>query len=254
MESALCSCFDAPLEWRDGNYVFAFDEPVVDAQERIDRLCALMEPAVTCSIRWARQNQQDWLSQYRQSVQPVRCGGFWVRPSWHEGAQDGLIDVVIDPGLVFGTGHHETTCGCLEALAGLELRNKRLIDVGCGSGILAIAAARRGALVSLCDTDKAAIIDSRHNCEINGVKPEELWVGSADQSERTYEIVVANIVADVLVFLRQDLERITQTGGYLILSGVLNRYKSRIEGAYKAFETIHVIERGEWLTFVLKKI
>lgn len=232
--------------------MFAFDEPKPEAEAQIQSLCRTLEPALSCTVRWSRQNQEDWLQKYRQSVLPVRCGGFWVRPSWHD-AEPGLTDVVIDPGLVFGTGHHETTCGCLEAIASLDLTGKTVLDVGCGSGILGIAAALGGARVSLCDTDKAAIIDSRHNCEINGVKPVETWVGSADGTTQVYDIVIANIVADVLVAIRTDLERTTKKGGILVLSGILARYRGRIEAAFGAFEALHVIERGEWLTFVLKK-
>ena len=240
------------MEFREKSYVFAFDAPVLEAQDQINALCKEVAPDLECRVAWSRQNQADWLEVYRQSIQPVRCGDFWIRPSWHA-PSEALTDIVIDPGLVFGTGHHETTCGCIEAIASIDTREKSVLDVGCGSGILAIAAALGGAEVSLCDTDKAAIMDSYHNCEINNIPIVKAWVGSADQTGQTYDIVIANIVADVLIALRRDLERIVKEGGTLVISGILSRYRSRIEAAYGTLETVRVIERGEWLTFIFKK-
>lgn len=253
MEFALCELFSAPLEYRGDDYVFAFEALREGAEAEILHLCHSLEGGIECRIRWVKKAQADWLETYRQSVQPVCCGGFRVRPSWHAQKPGEATDLIIDPGLVFGTGHHETTCGCLEAIGRLSLKEKSVLDVGCGSGILGIAAALRGAAASLCDTDEAAIIDTLHNCNINGVQAKKMWVGSTEGTEETYDVVIANIVADVIVGLRPELGRVTKNGGTLILSGILTRYRSRIESAFGAFETLFVIERGEWLTFALRK-
>lgn len=174
-----------------------------------------------------------------------------MRPSWCEKSSD-KIDLIIDPELVFGTGHHSTTCGALEALSSIELAGKTLLDVGSGSGILAIAAALKGAKASLCDTDELAVIDSLKNAQINGTIIENYWVGSAKEASGKYEIVVANIVTDVLVAIRSDLVNLLKSDSILILSGILDRYEDKIKQSFASLALQQTIKKGEWITLIYK--
>jgi ribosomal protein L11 methyltransferase len=199
------------------------------------------------------KNERRWVEKYQKSFSPIVVGEFRVRASWNE-PQGDCIDVVIEPETIFGTGRHETTASCLEALSKFDLVGKNVLDVGCGSGILAIAAAKKGAIVSLCDTDPKAVERAARNCEINGVKPAAIWVGSVDQTSASYDLVTANIVAAVLVALNDDLRRVLNDGGGMIVSGVLDRYEKRVRASFGDLETLFVTERGEWRTFAFKKI
>lgn len=207
----------------------------------------------SCSYCWVEKKSEDWIESYKHSIAPVECGSFWVRPTWHESKSD-LIDVVIDPNLVFGTGHHETTCGVLKQLSQMDLNGKSLLDVGAGSGILAIAAAKMGATVALCDTDEVAVAQARDNAKLNSVVIRSSWVGSAGSDVELYDVVVANIVTDVLVAIKGDLVARLKSGGKLILSGILEIYEKKIQIAYGDLKLLEVAKKGEWLVFLYQKI
>lgn len=257
LEEGLVALFDdRPLICDEAGYTLSFEtyphEAEADIQALLKRLSEAFEIPFGAKIAITEQAQNDWVEQYRQSIQPQACGPFWVRPSWHLAAAEPWVDLVIDPGLVFGTGHHETTCACLEALGRLDLHDKSVLDVGCGSGILGIAAAKRGAKASLCDTDEAAIIETKKQAELNDTLLDELWVGSVDQTKRRYDVVVANIVSDVLIAISGPLKGALLEGGILIVSGVLPRYEARVQAAFAPLVLDDRLIRGEWLALVFK--
>ena len=124
-----------------------------------------------------QKDNTDWIQKYKNSVEPIRVGKFYVRPSWCK--FDGDIDIVIDPALAFGSGHHESTAGCLELISEFaNLNTKTALDVGCGSGILSIALAKLGISVDSCDTDEQAVQATKENADKNGVKLNQIWTGS----------------------------------------------------------------------------
>jgi ribosomal protein L11 methyltransferase len=125
-----------------------------------------------------------------------------------------------------------------------------LVDVGCGSGILAIAASKLGAQVDICDTDENAIKDAKENFNINETFYDEAWVGSISKTTKKYDIVVANIVADVLAMIASDLKKCMKENGILILSGILDKHLSKVENKYKDLKQIEVIQKNEWVTLV----
>lgn len=192
----------------------------------------------------------DWVEKYKKSVQPIRVGKFYVRPSWHE-KSDG-IDIVIDPAIAFGSGHHETTNLCLNLIAEFATPDlKTALDVGCGSGILSIALKKLGFCVHSCDTDEQATQATKENAEKNGVKIDRIWTGSLKQGQK-YDFVVANIVADVILALADDLKSSVEFGGSLLLSGILDRYEGRIAAAFAEFNLIKSVKNGEWVSFIFK--
>jgi ribosomal protein L11 methyltransferase len=171
---------------------------------------------------------KDWEREWMRHYQPMRFGQrLWICPSWLEPPEPHAVNLLLDPGLAFGTGTHPTTALCLAELDSMELADRQVVDYGCGSGILALAALKLGARRVLCvDNDPQALRASRDNAQRNGVDPasmdvvlpgdalEENWRDSAD-------LVVANILAGPLAQLSIQLLAKLRPGGTLLLSGLL---------------------------------
>lgn len=205
----------------------------------------------------------DWIEQYKKGVAPVAVGKFYIRPSWCERSQDrALIDLLIDPALAFGSGHHESTNMCLALLSELACAGMSALDVGCGSGILSIAMKKLGAKVSACDTDEQAVATTQQNAEKNGVQIDQIWLGSVSSlneqgssaaAQPQFDLIVANIIADVILILSADLKRALKPGGKLVLSGILEKYKDRIEQAFSDLNFVQMKKQNEWLSFVYER-
>ena len=214
-------------------------------------------------IEISKKPNIDWIEQYKKGVAPVAVGKFYVRPSWCERSQDrALIDLLIDPALAFGSGHHESTNMCLALLSELARDGMSALDVGCGSGILSIAMKKLGAKVSACDTDEQAVTATQQNAEKNGVQIDQIWLGSvsglSEQSSSAaaqpqFDLVVANIIADVILILSADLKKALKPGGKLVLSGILEKYKDRIEQAFSDLNFVQMKKQNEWLSFVYER-
>ncbi len=210
---------------------------------------ALGEP-VDVDMRLGKKRTQDWVQAYQQSVTPVDVPPFYVHPTW-EAPNPGRINIAIDPALAFGTGHHPTTASCLQAVGRVVEAGDKVLDVGCGSGILAIAAAKLGADTDACDTDPVSVGNTLENCDLNGVRLGHVWEGSAAGASRRYDVVIANIVADVLVFIASDLKKVLKPGGRLILSGILDKYEAKILDAYADMAVADRILQNEWVTLIV---
>ncbi len=194
----------------------------------------------------------DWVEAYQKSIEPLQIDNFYIHPTWDAPRED-LINIAIDPALAFGTGHHPTTASSLRAVGRYVQKGHSVIDVGCGSGILGIAAIKLGAKVDACDTDPVSVANSLENAQINNVAFENLWEGSCSLAKNRYDVVVANIVADVLTFIANDLKKVLKEHGILILSGILDKYESKVVNHYKDCEMLERIQQDEWVTLVLKK-
>jgi len=180
---------------------------------------------------------QDWGESWKRDLRPFLVGRVFVRPSWiAEAPPPGCAEVVLDPGMAFGTGSHPTTALCLAAISRLlEARpGQRLLDVGTGSGLLAIAAARLGAAeVAGTDNDPVALAVARENAERNGVALRlHLAPAPAAALRGPYDLVVANILANTLVELAPELARQVAEGGALLLSGLLAGQEEAVRQAY----------------------
>ncbi len=198
-----------------------------------------------------RIEDQDWERSWMDNFQPMRFGRrLWIVPSWHAAPEPDAVNLLLDPGLAFGTGTHPTTALCLEWLDGQDLTGRQLLDFGCGSGILAIAALLLGAERAVgTDIDPQALEASRDNAERNGIAPASfpLYLPEALPTEQA-DVVVANILAGPLVSLAPQITRLVRPGGLLALSGVLAEQADEVRAAYQdAFELDPTAEKDGWV-------
>ncbi|HHR6145545.1 TPA: 50S ribosomal protein L11 methyltransferase [Providencia alcalifaciens] len=193
---------------------------------------------------------KDWEREWMDNFHPMRFGQrLWICPSWRDVPDPTAVNVMLDPGLAFGTGTHPTTSLCLEWLDGLDLEGKTVIDFGCGSGILAIAALKLGAAHAIgIDIDPQAILASRDNAECNGVSERlSLYLPKDQPQDLQADVVVANILAGPLRELAPMISVLPRVGGHLGLSGVLASQAESVADAYRAdFNIDPVAEKDEW--------
>lgn len=236
---------------------------IIRSEDELDNIKAGMEAfakeltnafstEITCEIKNEKKENQDWIKMYQESVQPIEVGSFYIHPSWNE-PKKGKTNIVIDPTLAFGSGHHETTNTCLLAIDKYVSKDIEVCDVGTGSGILAIAASKKEAQVDICDTDPVSIEDALKNFESNNVKANKNWIGSANNTTKQYNVVIANIVADVLAMIARDLKKITKENGIIILSGIMEQHKQKVLNKFKDLEILEELQQNEWVTLIVKK-
>ena len=256
-EDFLTDTLPIGFEETDEGFIVRSEEDLATIKWGIEQFVEALQDAlgfdaVDADITLERKANADWVQAYQESVTPVDVPPFYAYPTWSEPKAD-RINVIIDPALAFGTGHHPTTAACLELIGRHVKPDMEAIDVGSGSGILAIAAAKLGAAVDACDTDPVSVGNTLANCDLNGLTLRRVWEGSASQATQTYDVVIANIVADVLVFIRNDLKKLLRDGGILILSGILDKYEAKILDAYSDMDIIERLPNDEWVTFAVTK-
>jgi len=237
------------IEEDEGSLIVRSEDELDDVKFGIEEFAKALN--IDCPIIYEKKENIDWIKQYQQSVKSVEIGNFFIRPSWEE-KKDGKIDIIIDPALSFGSGHHETTSSCIEAIDEFVNKNQTVLDVGTGSGILAISAAKKDCIVDICDTDEVCIIDTKSNFNLNGVTFNDSWVGSTNKTTKKYDVVIANIVADVLVMIANDLKKCLNENGTLIISGILDKHINRVLSKFKDLEEIKLIHKNEWVTVIFK--
>lgn len=242
------------FEEQDGSFIIRSEEELDTIGWGIEQFAealqkALKEP-VDVELEYSEEANEDWIELYQKSISAIEVGGFYVHPTWEVPRED-RVNIAIDPAFAFGTGHHPTTASCLQALSETVSTEKTLLDVGCGSGILSIAAAKLGAEVDACDTDALSVENALENARLNGVDYGNIWEGSVQKRLKTYDIVVANIVADVLVMLASDLKAALHSNGTLILSGILDKYETKVLEAYAPMYLKQRVVQDEWVTLVM---
>ena len=240
----------------DGGFVVRSEEELDTIVWGLEQFNEALQKALATTIDMEciqkKLKNSDWVTSYQKSIEPIAIDKFYIHPTWSEANPD-LINIVIDPALAFGTGHHPTTASCLRAIATYVKEADKVLDVGCGSGILSIAAMKLGASVDACDTDSISVTNSIQNAKLNNLEYANIWEGSSSLTNKKYKVVVANIVADVLTFIAKDLKAALDKNGILILSGILNNYENRVLAYYKDLKIIQRIPQEEWITLVLQK-
>lgn len=221
-----------------------------------------------CTIEEAQTEDVDWVNNWKQYFHQFYIDDILVIPSWEkvEAKDEDKLVIHIDPGTAFGTGTHETTQLCIRQLKRYVTKGARILDVGCGSGILGMLALKFGAAYSVgTDLDPNAIDASHENMEVNGISREqyEVMIGNIidDQAVQDavgyerYDVVVANILAEVLVPLTPVIVRQMKTGGIYITSGIIDGKETVVAEAVKAagLEVLEVNRQGEWVSVTARK-
>ena len=238
---------DIAVAWGDNRVVGMFA-----LETDLDRV--LHEAALASGLdeapshRSFRVEDQDWVRLTQNQFEPIIVSErIAIVPTWHQGAIDTEVTVVMDPGLAFGTGSHPTTSLCLDWLDRHLQPGQAVIDYGCGSGILAITAAKLGAAPVLgVDIDPQALESSRYNAERNGVRSR--FAGVDEDVIETADIVIANILSGPLKVLAPLLSRLTRSGGRLVLSGILQAQADELMEIYRPWFEMHPpIVRDGWV-------
>ena len=238
--------------WSRSRMVALFGD---EAQARdAARLLALQDFWEGCEVASiAPVPEQDWVRLTQSQFEPAPITpSFWIVPTWHE-VPAGATEVIrLDPGLAFGTGTHPTTRMCLRWIAAHPPRGQRVLDYGCGSGILAIGAALHGAAsVDAVDIDEAAAQATIDNASANGV---QLVAGLPDQASGVYDTVLANILATPLKVLAPLLAGHVAPGGALVLAGVLERQTAELQAAYRPWLSLEVADTEDgWVLLVARR-
>ncbi|SHF05816.1 50S ribosomal protein L11 methyltransferase [Devosia limi] len=245
-----------------------FFEAACDSPPNLEAFIALAQETLGIPVTFSVSPidpEINWVAKSLEGLAPVEAGGFYVYGSHETGPiPEGLTAMRIDAAQAFGTGHHETTTGCLEAIDTL-LKTKRptaMIDVGTGTGVLAIALAKRlSDKVLATDIDPIAVTTTIENAEQNGVGDyiDAIEATGLDHAEIVargpYDLLVANILAGPLTELAPGMAAIAQPGATVILSGILNTQADWVIGAYvdAGLTLVDHLKRKEWTTLVLEK-
>ena len=232
--------------------------------EEADGIAARLREHDGLRVHVEKLADADWLAMALSGLPPVRAGRFFVYGAHDEGRVPvNTVNLMIDAGAAFGTGHHGTTVGCLVAFDDLLKRERfeRVLDVGAGTGVLAIAAAKTGSAVALgTDIDKPSVRIANENAKLNAAHARFVHAsGLNDQTVRgkgPYDLVFANILAPPLVALSQDIKMSLKLGGVAILSGLLRTQERRVSAAYlsRGFRLERRIHRDAWSALVLRRM
>ena len=241
--------------WR----IDAFPTSDEERDATLEALQAFPELRVTTEVL----ADADWLAMALSGLPPVRAGRFFIYGAHDRGlAPPSTVNLRIEAGAAFGTGHHGTTVGCLIAYDRLLKRKtfRKVLDVGCGTGVLAIAASKTGGKVAVgTDIDRVSVRIANENAKLNRSQARfvHAW-GLNDTKVRAqapYDLVFANILAPPLVFLSQDIKMALKPGGLAILSGLLRTQERRVLAAYtsKGFRLVRRLHRDAWATLVVQR-
>lgn len=250
-------CFDiaAPHEpaWRRMDVTGLFDSSC--ALESVTRAVnAGLDEELVPRVR--RLEDVDWERVWLDRFKPRKYrGDLWVCPSWAVPPEPRATHIVIDPGLAFGTGDHETTAQCLDWISERDWQGRSVLDYGCGSGILAIACLRRGAVSALgVDVDPRALAVSTANARANRVSSRYEALAPDDLPQGLQaDLVAANILSSVLIHLSEELTGRTRKGGWLLLAGILEDHVQRVRAAFEEAFDFETELRDGWCLLAGRK-
>lgn len=245
---------ETPL-W-DATRITGLFDADIDTQAVLLALLAQL-PNPPQQLRWEQLEDKDWEREWMENFQPICCGErLWVCPSWKEPPQASAVNLMLDPGLAFGTGTHPTTFLCLQWLDAQTLTGQQLVDFGCGSGILGIAALLLGARqVVGVDIDPQALLATRDNAGRNGLPSDAMPVYLPDDAPHGQaDLVLANILAGPLVSLAETLSGRVKDGGSLCLSGILASQAETVMAAYPQFDFDPIAQKEEWVRLTGRKV
>jgi len=227
---------DNPV-WQESIVAATFDG-ANDQEILYQQLTSELPDHLAHGVRLKTLQDQDWNQAYKQHFHPLQCApDLWIVPSWSEPPDPAATIIQLDPGLAFGTGSHPTTALCLAWLGTSDIDGRRVIDFGCGSGILAIAAIKLGAQqVIAVDIDTQALTACESNMAVNQLDCEQIRVMPPEElDESAVDLLIANILAGPLVRLAPRFAELVEPGGQILLSGILKTQLEDIQLAYQPF-------------------
>jgi ribosomal protein L11 methyltransferase len=243
--------------WRESILTATFDAET-DHENLYQRIADALPDHLASGLRQHSLQNQDWEQAYKQHFKPIQCApGLWIVPSWSEPPEPQATVIVLDPGLAFGTGSHPTTALCLAWLAANKPEGMRVIDFGCGSGILAIAAIKLGATgVGAIDIDAQALSACEANVRANEIDPGQVRISTPETMEtESVELLMANILAGPLVELAPRFAELVKPGGQILLSGILQSQLNDIQLAYQPWFAMAAPDhREDWVCISGKRI
>jgi len=236
--------------WQATNVIALFDADN-DPDDVIARLTPLMAPNSLPNYRIEAVEDKDWVREWMDNFHPMCFGEkLWICPSWHQPPKPDAINILLDPGLAFGTGTHPTTALCLNWLDQADVKDKIVIDYGCGSGILAIAAALLGAKKVIgVDTDPQALEATQANADRNGVHIDTYL--PQDCPALTADLILANILAGPLQTLAPTLTQLSKPNAAIVLSGILANQAAAVSDSYQTTFNMQIpTQKEEWIRLV----
>ncbi|MFW5426741.1 MAG: 50S ribosomal protein L11 methyltransferase [Methylophagaceae bacterium] len=239
--------------WAATNVIALFDAET-DTDLIIQLLTGMLAPNIVPSYRIEAVEDKDWVREWMDNFHPMSFGEkLWICPSWHTPPDENAVNIMLDPGLAFGTGTHPTTALCLNWLDQADVKDKVVIDYGCGSGILAIAAALLGAKKVIgVDTDPQALEATQANAERNGVQIDTYLPD--DCPDISCDLLLANILAGPLQSLAERLAKLTKAGSAIVLSGILDVQAEDVSKSYQTwFDMEMPVLKDEWIRLVGQK-
>lgn len=261
------------LEPDDGvatvNFYVDFKEDIKELKSKIQEGLQELSEFIKIgqgTIRVSDTEDKDWINNWKEFFKPFRLDdNIIIKPTWEklEEVSDEDIVIEIDPGTAFGTGSHETTKLCIKGLKKHITKDTKILDVGCGSGILSIIGLKLGANHAVgIDIDPNAITATYENAEVNGIRSDQFTVFSGNIIEDTsvqdevgykkYDIVVANILANVIIPLSNEIGKHMKPNGLFITSGIINTKKEEVLNHIlsKGFEVVEINEMGDWVSII----
>ncbi|MEM7565458.1 MAG: 50S ribosomal protein L11 methyltransferase, partial [Pseudomonadota bacterium] len=230
----------------------------IDAESIFQQLSLVLPAHLVPGLRQHQLPDQDWDQAYKAHLKPIQCAeSLWIVPSWLEPPDTSATIIRLDPGVAFGTGGHATTALCLGWLADNPPEELEVIDYGCGSGILAIAACKLGAAqVIATDIDPQALTASRSNQKRNQIPDEQITTLMPNEiPEQKSDLLIANILAGPLTDLSTRFASMVKPGGKILLSGILKTQLKEIQSAYMPFfELDEARKREDWISISGKRI
>ena len=244
------------------------DEMLKRVDESLDELSMFTDLGAR-TIESSETEDKDWINNWKQYFKPFTVDDILIKPTWEEipvEHKEKLL-IEIDPGTAFGTGQHETTQLCIRQLKKYVTPETRILDVGTGSGILGITALKLGAKeVFGTDLDENAIVAVKENMEANDIAPEKFKVlkgniiddeaVKAEVGFEAYDLVVANILADIIILLQKEIPVHMKKGAIFITSGIINMKEEAVKKAFAendAFELVEITYQGEWVSVTVRK-